>query len=84
MIERRFAVFPAGGAKPVCYVNAAERDALVRSGAATRFGRRRVDLRLRADGAGHDMSRYMGPGVMLAHVKGDPRAQVATLLWPRR
>jgi hypothetical protein len=82
MIERRFAVFPAGGAKPVCYVNAAERDALVRSGAATRFGRRRADLRLRSDGAGD--SRYMGPGVIRAHVEGDPRAQVATLLWPRR
>jgi hypothetical protein len=84
MIERRFAVFPAGGAKPVCYVNTAERDVLVRSGAATRFGRRRACLRLRSDGAGCDMSRYMSPGVMRAHVAGDPRAQIATLGWSHR
>ena len=81
--ERKYAVYAAGGVEPVRWVSTGERDDLLRCGAATPFGRRGRCLRLRQDGPGYGMSVTMGPGVVLAHAAGDPRARMAVLAWRR-
>ncbi len=82
--ERKYALYAAGAAEPVCWVGSAERDDLLRCGAATRFGRRGRYLRLTQDAPGYRMSVAMGPGVILAHATGDPRARLAALAWRTR
>ena len=82
--ERTVPVYPDGSTEPICWVSTTERDAMVESGAATRFGRRGCCLRLRRRDGASNMSATMGAGAIVAHAAGDPLARIASIGWRAR